>query len=681
MNGFTTAINIIMTSNAAGVLGMISRGLLGINAQSANAQRSLNSLGGRLAVGGAILAAAGIGLGKALLSTVDEGNRYIALQNQMALKGWDRVTAARAEAAAMKTSNDILTVSRTQALQAYLDMRAAMFSDADTERFLKPVMKMRSLIQAGKAARGETVTDAQANGMAFEVVRAAEFAGLTAPENLGRMERVMVGWTKAMTAFNYQVGPDDFYAALKYTRGAANTLNDDFLVNVLPTLISDLKNKGGGASQAGTAIKWFNKLAVQGRADHKSLEALEAWGLLNPDAIIRNRMGSLKGIRAGGLMGSEIAAESPFDWVQRVYLPQLVRKGVNINDEKALSRVNAEIFGANSIQKMMMDMLTLPENRARIERDRKMTAMTNMDSMTADAAYRRLIRSDPNLARKAVGQQWDNVKTNIGVAIAPAVTDMLAGFAEALNKVAKFAAEHPTATKWLVGIAIGLAAILAIVGVLAAIAGVIALLGVTIGGVAIGWIALVIAGIIAAVTALVTLVPWKKVWKFLVDLGRGIWNGIVGIGKAVWNAIKSILLWRVRMELAFAKWLIGVWNGFLTHAGSFFAKLKNWFTGLLKRLGDWIVGQRGPDTPEARRQSQERFIRGGDWGAAKNGVSFTPYRAANDRPLVVQTSVNLDGRKVGDAVSYAMARDASRQPTGPSGYNFAEGYVPGVQRV
>lgn len=88
---------------------------------------------------------------------------------------------------------------------------------------------------------------------------------------------------------------------------------------------------------------------------------------------------------------------------------------------------------------------------------------------------------------------------------------------------------------------------------------------------------------------------------------------------------------------------------------------------------DQIVGQKGEMTEleKLQRQNWARNNPGkpfpGSWQASANNGSFFPEPRNPLKTIQVHSTVNLDGRKIGDAVTDHIVKNSSRAPTGPSG--------------
>jgi hypothetical protein len=132
-------------------------------------------------------------------------------------------------------------------------------------------------------------------------------------------------------------------------------------------------------------------------------------------------------------------------------------------------------------------MMLLQQNR--IAGDRGLMESANK----IDPAYDELIKHDPDLVRKALGEQWERLRSDLGKAIAPSVTSGLYEFAKALASISEAVERHPIATKWILeataafaGLAVVLGGVALAVAAVSAIASGGVFVAITSGAIALG---------------------------------------------------------------------------------------------------------------------------------------------------------------------------------------------------
>lgn len=187
-----------------------------------------------------------------------------------------------------------------------------------------------------------------------------------------------------------------------------------------------------------------------------------------------------------------------------------------LNAETALQSVINEIANMESAADATALAVETFGSRAGVD----MANAIRSGAVTVDSLTGSLEAADGTLAKTAttaqtLDQKWTQASNNINSAftkaVEPTISKISSGFADLVNGVGKFLNEHPAVTKAITAIGVGLGV------VVAGIAGVtfvttVAIPAVTAFGTAlnvalgpIGWVALAIAGVVAAGTALVAM--------------------------------------------------------------------------------------------------------------------------------------------------------------------------------
>jgi hypothetical protein len=456
MNPLQLAVDIHGNDGLSGVISSIAKGLLGLNVKVNDLEKGMGRF--KLAVAGAASVMVGLKIGEGIFKLGEHAENYVSLLEQAKVKGMDLVEIAKLEASARETSAKVLTSTYEDNMKSAMELRTVFANTSDAYKYLPKLQMMTMGLQAAKNAEGGQMSDEQASNATFSAAKFGEMVG--ASNDPSRFNKLMDGVFQATMAFAGKVTPADFLQAIKTSGVAGNVFDDKFLLNVLPTLIQELKGGSGNGGGVGVGLGALNRMLVNGRLDHKAAQGFEKYGLLNTDSIIYNKIGQIKGLKAGGVKGHEIAAANDDDWFQKVYLPGLAAHGVNISDQKAVHAVNAEVFGGNKKALQMTDLMT--SQHWKFERDERL----EKSALTSDKAYSELVNGDPAVAKKAFHAQISNLETTFGnLLLTPAVIQMVTGLATAINQFAIFIKNHPTAGKWILGIAAGLGVLSTVLGV------------------------------------------------------------------------------------------------------------------------------------------------------------------------------------------------------------------------
>lgn len=616
---FTVLIDIIARNSAAAGLSAVAAQVMGLNQHTVSATTNMRNL--QAAIGGVGAVMLGSAMLKGLGALTKSGEVYLEQINQARTMGLSQLEIANLELAARQTSAKVMTTTYEQNLRAGRELLMVFNKQEDAFRYLPKLQAMASNIFVGSKASGKPISMDKATDMTYEAARALDLWNIT--QDSAKTMRVLDGMQKAGTAYGYKITPQDFYMSAKYMKGV--TPEEEFITKRLPVLMSDL-----GASTAGVAVNQMNRVLVAGRSDHKTAKALQGLGLVSSDGIVLNNAGQIKGIKAGGVMGSDLAQTNQYAWFQKYFLPAMAKKGGfslaalrNDNDPAHAAAVATakliinEAFGGNRNQLQAAMMYATQQGKF----DRDARNMGRVQGISEQQLTN--MRGSPALAREGMAAQWNNVKTALGLALAPATTQLMISFAQGLNKIAQAITAHPTVTKVLMWLAVGIAGLLVVLGGVAIVAAGIAAIA------AIGLVPiLVIVGIVTAIGAVIALI-------YAID-----WAG-------TWAALKK-------------------------GCGEFFSNIITWFKSLPARLWEGIKGG-------ANAYGEALVAQGG--GAGAPGVSVEAMRgfanpqrrtvapalphqtgAARMEKMSFSGDVVLDGNKVG----YALGRG---MPGGGSGFD------------
>jgi hypothetical protein len=129
----------------------------------------------------------------------------------------------------------------------------------------------------------------------------------------------------------FRVMPTDFWAMVRGARGALTgttqfdgKVKSNFSPDMMFYGLESLIQESGGPS-VGRQIGQFYNHILAGRLTTASAKEFESLGLVKKGYAEYNKIGMIKRIKPGGIVGSE---KDPLDWVYNVYLPALKAKGI-----------------------------------------------------------------------------------------------------------------------------------------------------------------------------------------------------------------------------------------------------------------------------------------------------------------------------------------------------------------
>jgi hypothetical protein len=431
-SAYKIGVTVALTNQVSSILGMIGRDFAKTDVEAKRLQATLKEIK-LLGASGLLLGGfgfAGLDLVSKLVKPANEYQHQLALMNAA---GMTQVEIAKSIGAAWQTTSTVMTSTATQNLAAVRELRMVFRGDTGEAIANMPtVQKLQAVLQSVK---GEGAHDE-----AYTVAKALELKGAVKDPAQFTTQADMM--TKAIIASGGKVGATDFLSAFKYGRTATTGWSDEFAYTILPTLIQEMKSKGGsgGVGGPGNALMSVFAAVVGGTVSQKALKLWEQIGLLDPSKEVFTKTGSLKGIRPGGIRGADDFQSNPFDWVQKFLVPALQKHGYG--DEKAMREAIQYLFPARTAGFMITQLAMQPW---KFTGDQKI-----INQAQGLGGFNTLIHQDPNMAYMALAAQWDNLKTAFGISVVPILIPMIGKLTGALNDFARWAQRNPALVDGLV---------------------------------------------------------------------------------------------------------------------------------------------------------------------------------------------------------------------------------------
>lgn len=665
---YDIGIKLTMAGNAAAAINILGKSVLGLNHNIIQAQGAMNGL--KVAAIGAGLAFAGIGLIKGVMATVEAAKELNNQQTRMLAAGLSNKDVAEATATAWRMTGQVMGTAVDGNLAAIGHLRAQFGDLSEAQRIAPAYMK--------EAVALGVLTGKDGEGEAYKIAQAVHLSGRAVDPNTHRLNAdAFVGQMAIdraiIAASQGKITTNDILQFQKMGGDNVGLMSDQGRINATGFIAAM------GGMRAGTALTASNRALFAGVMPKATMQQLAEMGILDGTKIqgAKGGFGADSGAIPGGnvrmgkgsLINEQQFIKDPFGWVWTTLIPKLESKGIVGADaqiewlKKAKLNVNTTRLLSEAIRNKTVD-----QQEAR-----------NVAQARTVTGYEAVKQNNIGLNQHALSVAKDNFMAAVGIGLAPVLVPLLQKMTKGVQAATDWVVAHKDKVALIGKILLGVGVFLTVFGTILVGVGVfMAAAALGISAPIIG----IIAGIsllIAGVVALFLFVPWKKVGHFLMGLVRGVVDFAIGVGKAIFNFIFGIAKWELGIVKAIADWLIGVWNGFISGAGAFFGKLKDWFTNLLKGLGDWVTGQKPPAVPKSGSSDPHGIETPGVGVMAP--AAYRPAVSSNNRPIMLRTSVQVDRREIASAVSTHWSDDLTRQPNGPSDYNQAQGYVPGVQRV
>lgn len=541
------------------------------------------------AVGG--VGFAGLNMVSKTIKPASEYVHQLALMNNEGMKHLDIVKATNA---AWDAAKAVPTTTVSENLAAIRELKMVFRGSAEhATQFMPTVQKIQSILETTR--HGEP---GSGKSEAYELAKAMEMKGAVySPAQFVGNADLM---TKAIVASGGKINASDYLSAFKYGRAATAGWSDEFTYKYLPTLIQEMKSRGGSGSAAGgpgTALMSMYSTIVGGVVTQRALKTWQELGLVDPKKVSWTKDGHVKGVLPGGIRGTDVMIESPYKWVNDILMPAMKSHGYT--DEKSQRTVLQYLF-ANRTAGFVASQFALQPWK--FEGDKGL-----IEQAKGIGGYEELLKTDPMMAKMALAKQWENLMTILGFQIMPPFIKGLQLMVSGTRALTEWMRRHGTATKVLVVSFTLLSAAMAFSGTLMVLVGGFRALRLVLP-------LLTGAGSASSIPALAAA------------LGKG---GLVMAAGAAGFAIGTLV-----------NKLLGIEHG----------ELGSWFYDKLHdKDGNNVLGPThwmGKTSPETR----DAILRG--LGGNKNA------------PVRVTTKVNIDGRQVASIVSKHQANEASKPQIG-----------------
>jgi hypothetical protein len=628
---YSIGVRISLVNHAsAGLLGL-SRAFVQTEQDAKRLQKRLDSIQSMAIKGGALLGvgAAGLTVVGKMIKPAAEYAHQLQLMNVTGMKHLEIIKATKAAWDAAKT---VPTANAAENLAAIRELRMVFGDTGHAIQYMPVVQRMQGVLS--------NLLGGNAGDQAYTIAKALEMKGAVKDPGQFSAQADMI--TKAMIASGGKVSGNDFLSAFKYGRAATTGWNDAFAYTILPTLIQEMKTNGGsggGSGGPGNALMSMYAAVVGGTIPQKSLKVWEKLGLLDPSKIVWTKTHSAKGVEPGGIMGSAMFQANPFEWTQKVLAPALAKAGYNTPEKQ--KEALQYLFPNRTSGFVATQMLEQPW---KFKRDQGLIAQAS-----GIDAYNQLLKSDPMMAEMALQKQWNNLQAQLAFTIMPKLIKGFTWLTDEMEKMTKWAKNHTTTVKVLMWSFIGLSASMAF-------GGAVLLLGAAFRGLGLALAFNAIGGSAGVVRLASSLGIFGKAMLFSEVGGAG---GILSIGKSLTSVVGALGLLSQAAGVfvaAYAGWKAG---GYL---------YDNYYAGT--KAGDRI-GAIGAHVMAflGNREAQASVDRMNGRGPVNHTGDFHGLPPSVGPRGVVHTTINIDGRKVAEAITPHQARAASRPQSGVSGFD------------
>ncbi|MGK5055195.1 phage tail tape measure protein [Janthinobacterium sp. RB2P8] len=413
----------------------------------------LRNKAGNLAMAGAGATATGAVIGAPVVKGLNEAKHYQTEVGRVnALGLGDKVSA---EAVAFARNMKTYGTSQLDNLQLMRDGMSA-FADVHHAEMVAPTLAKMKF--ANHAFFGEA-EGADNERKFMDMLKVIELrGGLESKEKFEAQANIV---QQVITATGGRVGPNEWLNMIKTGGIAAKGLKDDAFYYQMEPLVQEMSG-----NRVGTSLMSAYQNLYQGRTTKRSARKLEEFGLIGDKSKVKHdKAGQVSFLDPGALLGAELFRENQFEWLEKVLLPQLAKKG--ITEKKQVLDAIGSIFSNRTASNLYSQMYL---QRVQIHKNEKLNRgaanIGKLEKLGRDSAAGKELEAQAKLA---------NLKLTMGEKILPLYAQGLEMAISAVQRLNGFMERNPTLAKVMIAGFAVLAGLLLVLGPL--MLGIAALIG------------------------------------------------------------------------------------------------------------------------------------------------------------------------------------------------------------
>ncbi|WP_035820895.1 phage tail tape measure protein [Janthinobacterium sp. RA13] len=402
----------------------------------------LRNKAGNLAMAGAGATATGAVIGAPVVKGLNEAKHYQTEVGRVnALGLGDKVSA---EAVAFARNMKTYGTSQLDNLQLMRDGMSA-FADVHHAEMVAPTLAKMKF--ANHAFFGEA-EGADNERKFMDMLKVIELrGGLESKEKFEAQANIV---QQVITATGGRVGPNEWLNMIKTGGIAAKGLKDDAFYYQMEPLVQEMSG-----NRVGTSLMSAYQNLYQGRTTKRSARKLEEFGLIGDKSkVTPDKAGQIAFLDPGALLGSELFRENQFEWMEKVLLPQLAKKG--IKDKNQVLDAIGSIFSNRTASNLYSQMYL---QRAQIHKNEKLNRgaadIGQLDKLGRDSAAGKELEAQSKLA---------NLKLTMGEKILPLYAQGLEMAIAAVQRLNGFMERNPAVAKVMITAFAVLAGLLLVLG-------------------------------------------------------------------------------------------------------------------------------------------------------------------------------------------------------------------------
>ncbi|MDN2703460.1 phage tail protein [Janthinobacterium sp. SUN100] len=402
----------------------------------------LRNKAGNLAMAGAGATATGAVIGAPVVKGLNEAKHYQTEVGRVnALGLGDKVSA---EAVAFARNMKTYGTSQLDNLQLMRDGMSA-FADVHHAEMVAPTLAKMKFANHAFFGEEEGADNERKFMDMFKVIELR--GGLESKEKFEAQANIV---QQVITATGGRVGPNEWLNMIKTGGIAAKGLKDDAFYYQMEPLVQEMSG-----NRVGTSLMSAYQNLYQGRTTKRSARKLDEFGLIGDKSkVTPDKAGQIAFLDPGALLGSELFRENQFEWMEKVLLPQLAKKG--ITEKKQVLDAIGSIFSNRTASNLYSQMYL---QRVQIHKNEKLNRgaanIGQLEKLGRDSAAGKELEAQSKLA---------NLKLTMGEKILPLYAQGLEMAISAITRLNGFMERNPTVAKVMIAGFAVIASVLLVLG-------------------------------------------------------------------------------------------------------------------------------------------------------------------------------------------------------------------------
>lgn len=628
-------------------LRFIAKGFMSTEKEAAKFEQRLRSIQGQLKMGG-LMIGAGVAIAAAFKPAVSAAIELEQAINRLKALNLGVPATSALLRQAQAISMNVKGTSYTEAVRLATETQSITGNVQHTQELLPMLSKIRFGVETYMASHGHGAGQGAVAEQQFrDIIKVMELRGLMRNFSPAQAQSMGDLFVKNFIASGGQVKPSDYLAMLKTGGVAGKLVSPDFMF-----ALGHMMQESGG-NRTGTALMSMYQNLIAGRTTQQVAEQLNKFGLLKPGAIHYGKTGHQTKIAPESLIESELLQSNPLDYMNKVLLPKLAAKGIDItNKDKVIPALNTLLSNrtaSNFFSQLYLDRGVIANYMGQANN------AYGVESLYAQGSESTM----GNLADMQA--KFTSLLAQLGTTVLPMLNRALELIIPKVQAFTKFAMAHPRIFQAMTDGLIGLAGTLVLFGSLNVIVGGLRMMG-------LGFTVL---------RAIPLLTIASNIRTFASIMAFSQVGGAAGIGKlattmsSMAGAIGLLTQAAAVFMAAYAGWKIGqAASGALDRAAA-----RN-TQGQEQTFGGYLYDRYHPFNPETGKREWSPWK--GMWSTSEDitksnemerAYMAAPYSRGGQQTVQVHSTLVMDGREIAKGMTKHQVNAGTSAQTGTSLYD------------